>query len=677
MREAEAARDAEVRFERADAQDLEAGLHREWLLTNGLGGYASGTVPGVDTRHYHALLVAAINPPMRRMALLVRLNEAVTIGEETTELMTAEYRDGTISPDGFTRIESFALEDGLPTWHFRIGGSLLRRTIWMVPGHNITVVRYKLAVGGEALDLALRPLCAARDHHKVQRGDWNRPWSVEPIQDGAQVLAGEGVPPLWLLAAGASFQAAGDWYWSFLLREERARGYDHIEDLFQPGTFHATLRPGRSLTFIASAEPPGPDTLHPDAALAARRSTYAHATAARAPEGSHDHLAAALQEAAAQFVVQRRPADSALPTRVSLIAGYPWFSDHPRDSLIALPGVLLGTGRVAEAADLLRGLAEHTEDGLIPSRFPETDDPPEYAAVDTSLLFFRALDSTLREGADPRLLPDLYSVLREIIAAYTRGTRAGIGLDPQDGLLRAGEQAEGRTPTYLTWMDARLHDRVFTPRVGKPVEVNALWIQALELMAGWAPGMGDDPVPYQDAADRARSSFAARFWSEEGGYLFDLIDGPNGDDARLRPNQLFALALATPLVPGDQARRALAAVTLHLLTPYGLRTLSPGDPEYRGRCEGDQARRDSAYHQGTAWPWLLGVYVDAYRVLEGQVPDLDRILEPFIEHLREAGLGTVSQIFDGDAPHTPRGCIAQAWSVGELLRLARMARETY
>ncbi|HEY8286593.1 MAG TPA: glycogen debranching enzyme N-terminal domain-containing protein, partial [Chloroflexota bacterium] len=442
MREPEAARDAGVRFERAEAQDLEAGLHREWLLTNGLGGYASGTVPGVDTRHYHALLVAAVHPPARRMALLIRLNEAVTIGDETTELMTAEYRDGTISPDGFTRIESFALEDGLPTWHFRIGGYLLRRTIWMVPGHNITVVRYKLAVGGKAIDLALRPLCAARDHHKVQRGDWNRPWSVETIEHGARVLAGDGVPSLWLLAEGASFQAAGDWYWSFLLREERARGYDHVEDLFQPGTFHAMLRPGRSLTFIASAEPPDSATGDPDTALAARRSTYAHATAARVPQSALGPLAASLQEAAAQFVVQRRPADPARATRVSLIAGYPWFTDHGRDSLIALPGILLETGRVGEAADLLRGLADHVRDGLIPSRFPETDAPPEYTAVDTSLLYFRALEATLTAGSDPRLLPDLYPTLRGIIESYTRGTHAGIGVDPQDGLLRAGEQAE-------------------------------------------------------------------------------------------------------------------------------------------------------------------------------------------------------------------------------------------
>ncbi|HVA92982.1 MAG TPA: amylo-alpha-1,6-glucosidase [Chloroflexota bacterium] len=675
MREPEAGRDAGVQFERADAQDLEAGLHREWLLTNGLGGYASGTVPGVDTRHYHALLVAATHPPIQRMALLVRLNEAITVGEDTTELMTAEYRDGTISPDGFTRIESFALEDGLPTWHFRIGGSLLRRTIWMVPDHNITVVRYKLVVGREPVDLALRPLCAARDHHKVQRGDWNRPWSVETVKDGARVLAGDGVPPLWLLASGASFQVAGDWYWSFLLREERARGYDHIEDLFQPGTFHATLRAGRSLTFIASAEPPGLAMPDPDAALAARRSTHARITAAQAPGSGLDHLTAALQEAAAQFVVQRQATDPAAPARVSLIAGYPWFADYGRDSLISLPGVLLETERVAEAADLLRGLADHIEDGLIPSQFPDNGDPPEYTAADTSLLFFPTLGSTLAAAPNPALLSDLYPRLREIIDCYTRGTRAGIGVDPHDGLLRAGEWTEGRAPTRLTWMDARLRDRIYTPRVGKPVEVNALWIQALDLMADWAPGMGDDAAPYQRAAELARASFAQRFWNEEGGYLFDVIDGPDGDDSRLRPNQLFALARTTPLVSREQAIRALDAITQHLLTPYGLRTLSPQDPEYRGRCVGDQAERDSAYHQGTVWPWLLGPYVDAYLAVEGALPDLKRILEPFIGHLREAGLGTISQIFDGNPPHTPRGCIAQAWSVGELLRLARLARE--
>jgi predicted glycogen debranching enzyme len=674
MRGAESSDGADVRFEGADARDLEAGLGREWLLTNGLGGYASGTVPGVDTRQYHALLVAATAPPVGRMALLVRLNEAVTIDDDTTELMTSEYLDGTLFPEGYAHIESFALEDGLPTWTFKVGACLLRRTIWMVPGHNITVVRYKLAVGGESLDLALRPLCAARDHHVVQHGDWGWPWSVEPVKAGAVVRAGADLPALWLLAPDALFLPAGDWYWNFLLREERARGYEHVEDLFQPGTFHVTLRPGRSCTFIASAEEPGVDFPDPDGALAHRRSAHARIASVRPLGRPADHLAGALAEAADQFVVPRKPWAPIRARDTSLIAGYPWFADYTRDALIALPGIFLTFGRLADAVETLWAFADNLSGGLLPSDFPEDGSGPNYGAVDGSLLLFRALDHTLQAGAARTVLRDLYPILRQIIDCYQRGTDFGIGMDPVDGLLQAGELLEGNPPTHLTWMNASFGELVHSPRIGKPVEVNALWIESLDLMAAWAAEMSDDPERYQRLAAQAGASFAARFWYEEGGYLFDVVDGPEGNDTSLRPNQLFALAHRPALLSPRQSERALTVVEEHLLTPFGLRSLAPSDPRYIGRYYGNQHDRDRAYHHGTVWPWLLGSYVDAHYRVRGRLPDLDALLDPFVGHLREAGLGTVSEIFDGDAPHRPRGCIASAWSVGELARLARMAQ---
>jgi predicted glycogen debranching enzyme len=490
-------------------------------------------------------------------------------------------------------------------------------------------------------------------------------------------------PSLWLQAPGATFAPGGDWYWHYLLREERTRGYDHVEDLYQPGTFHATLLPGDSITLIASAEDPAPGLPDVDVALAQLRGSYVRigmayeqrldqSTRASDPPGE---LIAALSEAAEAFVVRRSIAGATAQTGVSLIAGYHWFTDWGRDAMICLPGILLATGHVEQAAALLRAFASYCNRGMIPNRFPDTGEAVEYNTADATLWLFQALRQTLQampsSDVAATLLADLYPRLREIVEWHQRGTRYGIGVDPADGLLHAGQPASAGTPaTQLTWMDARDGDTVHTPRVGKPVEINALWIGALELMASWAPDHGDDPTRYRAAAEQARASFAARFWYADGGYLYDVVDGSAGDDARLRPNQLIALALLEDLLPDEQARRALDVVTERLLTPYGLRTLAPDDPSHHGRCVGDQPARDSAYHQGTVWPWLLGPYVDAYRRLHGRSDALKDLLTPFVAHLREAGLGSVSEIFDSEWPHTPRGCIAQAWSVAELLRIA-------
>ena len=668
-----------IAIEGEAARDLDGSIGREWLVVNGIGGYASGTVSGINTRRYHGLLMAAIRPPVQRMALLVRLDATLYAGDATYELATAEYTDGTIFPSGYRLLESFVLEDGVPTWHYVAGPYVLKVSVWMVPGRNITVVRYKLVAGGDSVELSLRPLTAARDHHSLQRGNREYVPGVDVVEDGVLVRS---EPPLWLIARGASFHPAGDWYWNYLVREERARGYDSTEDLFQPGTFRTVLQPGGSLTLIASAQDPAEGFPDLDGALVTRRNLAAHLAASASPSAHlFDHrlteLKLALREAAEAFVVQRHTGTLDSREACSVIAGYHWFTDWGRDAMICLPGLLLVTGHAERAAGLLRTFAQAIDQGMIPNRFPDTGEQIEYNTADATMWFFQAIQQTLAALPDVEsqaLLRDLYPELVGVIDWHLRGTRYGIGVDPQDGLLFAGVAGtDGTLPTQLTWMDARTEHQVITPRIGKPVEINALWIDALTLMAQWALTMGEDPAPYRGAALQARGSFASRFWYAEGGYLFDVIDGPNGDDSSLRPNQLIALGRQTALLPDSQAASALQAVTDALLTPYGLRTLAPSDSHYGGRCAGNQATRDLAYHQGTVWPWLLGPYVDSYMRLYPVDQDfLAALLLPFSDHLLDAGLGSISEIFDGDAPHLARGCIAQAWSVAELLRIAQL-----
>ena len=371
---------------------------------------------------------------------------------------------------------------------------------------------------------------------------------------------------------------------------------------------------------------------------------------------------ALLRFAADSFVVRRDIEGKAGST---VIAGYPWFTDWGRDTMIALPGLLLATGKHAEAAETLRTFARFAHDGLIPNTFPEGDAPAQYNTADATLWFFRALERYLTATGDRTLLRDLWPTLVEIIAAHERGTRFGIGVDPTDGLLRMGEPG-----VQLTWMDAKVDDWVVTPRTGKPVEVNGLWLHALHLMAAWSPLCNTTPTPYIRAATKAAVSFTHRFWNAECGYLYDVLDIPDGtDDASLRPNQCIALALSSCPLPEAQARRALDAVTATLLTPYGLRTLAPDDPRYIGRYGGNRYARDGAYHQGTVWPWLLGPYADALRRLGGTRAEVRALVRPLLDHLRVAGVGSISELFDGDPPHLPGGCPFQAWSVAELLRL--------
>jgi predicted glycogen debranching enzyme len=637
-------------------------LAREWLVTNGLGGYASGTVAGACTRRYHGLLVAALAPPVRRAVLVAKVDEEVEIDDRLFELGTNEYHDGTIAPTGYAYLSEFRLAGTVPSWTFSVPGADVEKTIWMGREQNSAYVRYRLLPGSRPARLRIRPYLTERDHHGTTRGNPGWKFGILPMTSGIRVEPWPGAIPYALTVNRGTFMADGAWYWKVLHREERARGLDDLEDLYVPGEFEVALAPGDAVTLLATtdltARAPSDDedvyeserkrqSLLSDSALRLADDDI--------PIPEEGGLPRRLVLAADQFLVRG-------PARRTIIAGYHWFTDWGRDAMIALPGLTLVTGRVEEARDILLSFAGTVDEGMLPNRFPDQDGTPEYTSADAALWLFSALHDYLNRTKDRALLTRVFPALEEIVDRYRRGTRHGIRVDPADGLLEAG------APGFaLTWMDARIDGRVITPRQGKAVELNALWYNALRLIAGWAETQGRDPSGYDAEARRMRASFTARFTHAAAGYLYDVI-GPDGTpDAALRPNQIFALSLPHPVIEGELARSILDIVTEHLLTPVGLRSLAPGSPEYRGSCTGGPARRDEAYHQGTVWPWLLGPYVKALVRVTGDRLRARRLLEPFRGHLLEAGLGTVGEIFDGDPPHRPRGCIAQAWSVAALL----------
>ncbi len=676
---------------------LDAALAHEWLVTNGMGAYAMGTVAGATTRCYHGYLIAAPRAPQERVMLVTKLDEVVTLADGAQiALGTNEYADGTIDPRGFERLAGFTLEGLIPCFSFHLADGLtLVKRVWMEHGANVTFVHYTLVAAPDTpaaprgpLSLLLEPFVVCRDHHASQQGnpDWRFALEMEPASVAVRATP---TADICRLTAGpaAQFAAREQWYWQVEHRAERARGLPDYEDVYLPGVFTLRLAPGATASLVLSvgdatgalpdgAQPGGPD----HEAVVAQALAREHARERRllAQADAHDPLIQRLALAADQFIVGRRPAPAQpagadAGAAVTVIAGYPWFTDWGRDTMIALPGLTLATGRAAEAHGLLRGFTAYMSQGMIPNRFPDNaSDTPAYNTADATLWLFHALDAYLSATGDWPLLADLFDALDSSIDWHIRGTRYGIGVDAGDGLLRAG--APG---VQLTWMDAKVGDWVVTPRWGKPVEINALWYRALRLMAGWARRLGRDDTPYASLAAQAQARFAARFWYAAGGYFYDVIDVEDAlgaVDRSLRPNQVLALAVAPELASVAQARSALTVVERELLTPLGLRTLAPDDPDFHGTYGGDQRSRDGAYHQGTAWPWLLGAYAEARA---HAFPEEDaaamraRLLGPLAAHLRVAGVGSISEIAWGAAPFTPDGCPAQAWSVAEALRLAR------
>lgn len=646
-----------MRFGAQACQDLQESLGLEWLETNGRGGFASGTVAGPNTRRYHALLLVARRPPVDRVVLVNHLEEWVAIGDGQVPLSTNLY-PGTVYPEGYRACRGFALEPW-PTWTFQLGPVRLTREILCVRGRDLVVVRWTVdgTADVRALTLTVRPMLSGRDYHATHRENDSLRRHAEEESGVVRWQPYVDLPKMTARHDGR-YRHAGDWFRRVQFPVEQARGLEGEEDWWSPGEFRWTLSPGQEATLLFTTEERVREEVREliDAERDRRR-RVADAAPAKDP------LAAALWSSAEAYISVRDRAQT-------VVAGYPWFADWGRDTFIALPGLCLVTGRHDVARQVIDGFAKHVSRGMIPNRFPDQGEEPEYNTIDGSLWFVDAVARYLAATGDVEFVRRIaWPAVRAIVQGYRQGTRYGIAM-AADGLI-----AGGGPGVQLTWMDAKVGDWVVTPRHGKPVEIQALWIRALGVAESLARRFEDGRVA-EDARmllDRARQAFRARFWYEAGGYLFDVIDGPQGDDPSLRPNQLYALSLVDGLVSPEQARQVLRAIRSRLLTPVGLRTLAPEDPRYCPRYEGGVRSRDGAYHQGTVWPFLLGPFVTAWIKTYGATPAVRaegrRFLDGLQPHLREAGLGQVSEIFDADPPFVARGCFAQAWSVAEPLRV--------
>jgi len=627
----------------------------EWLETNGLGGWSSSTIIGCNTRRYHGLLVAATNPPAERFSLLSKLDETIIVDGQRYELGINQFTGDVFNPLGNQFLDEFE-RNLFPEWTYRVEGIELKKTIAMIHGENTVIIIYDLIKSPKSLLLEFLPLISARSYHQLQKSETNFWWDID-FHDGIfsnQPHANS--PRLFISVPGASYSHHPQWFYNFEYQIEKDRGLDNMEDLFNLGKFLVAMQEGESLGLIVSTENPAKHDAH---TLLAQENLRRRSLLVGF---KGDGMTKVLTLAADQFIV-KRGADLR-----SVIAGYHWFTDWARDTMIALPGLCLSTSRFEDAKMILKEFASVVSMGMLPNRFKD-DGGLEYNNVDGTLWFFVAIHKYLEATGDKIfVLEDLLPTLRDILEWHEWGTRFNIHAE-EDGLLYAGEPG-----TQLTWMDAKVGDWVITPRMGKAVEINALWYNAQRIYAGllMLNGEVEEAKVADAAASRTRESFLAGFWNAELDYCYDVIDGP-GKDASVRPNAIFTISLPFALFEGDKAESILKLVKERLYTPIGLRTLDPADPRYKSNYTGDLTQRDNAYHQGTVWTWLLGPYVDAIMKIKGEyaIDEARTVTEAFKYHLSEAGIGTVSEIADAEPPFLPRGCIAQAWGVGEWLRVIR------
>ena len=654
---------AEIRFGREICGDLAAAESREWLVTNGIGGYASGTIAGSQTRRYHGLLVAALQPPVGRTQLVSAIDEIAHYAGADFSLATHRWASGAVEPKGFLLLEDFRLEGLTPVWTYAMSNALLEKRVWMRQGENTTVIQYTLLRASNALEMDLKALVNYRDFHSVTHADG---WSmkIRPVEQGVEVKAFDGAASFCLKSSASTCEPRHEWYLGGYYSEETQRGLDDREDRLFAALFRAKLEPGSSVSVVVSTEAAAAldtetaraEQANHDVKLFQEWQAKNEALAAEAPSWLWQLILAA-----DQFIVKRSLPEE--PEGRSIIAGYHWFGDWGRDTMIALPGLTLTTGRAGIARQILLAFSRYVDRGMLPNNFPDGGGKPEYNTVDAALWYFESVRQYFEATRDAVTLQKLFPVLAGMIDAHISGTRFNIHVDPGDRLLYAG--APG---VQLTWMDAKIGDWVVTPRTGKPVEINALWINALESMAGFARLLAKPADAYEKLAAKTKQSFQ-RFWNPDRNCCFDVIDSPGiGNDAALRPNQIFAVSLPmSPLSP-EQQKAVVDVCGRHLLTSHGLRSLAPGEAGYTGHYGGSPRDRDAAYHQGTVWGWLLGPFALAhYRIYRDRQAAL-RFLEPLGRQIYASGLGTLSEIFDGDAPFTPRGCIAQAWTVAEVLR---------
>jgi len=631
----------------------------EWLVSNGTGAFAMGTVAGANTRRYHGHLVASLRPPVQRTVFLSRIEETVLATEGGKALSVNQY-PGTLHPDGHTRLIGFRLTPD-PVWTWNVDGVRIEKHLHLVAGEQTVVIQY---TSSAPVRLRVDPLLACRDYHVLGHRNGEAWTGVEERVEGATRLVRlqpySGLPSLWLHHPGEAFQADPAWHENVEYLEELDRGLDFQEDLLRPGSFVIGVAPGRPVV-VAATLVPGP------LSDAARQSSFLDESAALPTGGGP---ADRLEVAARSFLVRRADRSA------TVIAGYPWFTDWGRDTMISLPGLLIARGELDLAREVLQGFLAHLDRGLVPNRFPDGAGPAEYNTVDATLWMFQAVQALDQAGGARDFIRQVfYRAALSILDAHRSGTHHGIRVDPGDGLLVAGEAG-----TNLTWMDARVDGVAVTPRHGKPVEVNALWYNALRLTARWAHQLGEGGRAEElgAEADRVRGSFDRAFWNEARSCCFDVLL-PERTDGRIRPNQLLALGLAFPLLDVQRRNRALATVEALLLTPVGLRTLAPGDSGYRPSYRGGPSERDGAYHQGLVWPWLLGPYVDALFAVRGDTPTTRAraraALDGLLARLDEGCLGQLPECFEPEPPFRAVGAPAQAWSVAEVLRVqARLGR---
>ncbi|MDP0561211.1 MAG: amylo-alpha-1,6-glucosidase [Candidatus Endonucleobacter sp. (ex Gigantidas childressi)] len=669
-----------LRFGRSEVSNLNLAETREWLVTNGIGGYGSGTIAGSISRGYHGLLVASTKPPTKRRVTLVKLDETLQSNDKSYKLACNRWSDGSIEPKGHYLIEAFELQGSIPCWRYMCDTALIDKRVWMEDGENTTYVSYTLVTAYDPILLTASVVVNNRAFHNT--GHVNVPISVNAHGSKAEIIWGdEDSPPLHLGISSGDIKGATDIYRNYLLSEETSRGMRNTDDHVHGATFSSILSIGETLVFAASTK----GEVTPDIEALARRwqrdgslltkfrakeqintARKTPQKSALAPQVSAIEPPAPitwierLTLAADQFIVSRPCPDQ--PNGMSIISGYHWLEDRDRDTMISLSGLTLVTGRPEVATQILQTFARFINEGMLPNRFSDACDEPQYNTIDVTLWYFHAVQEYYSATNDKDLLKLLFPVLDEIIQAYVQGTRYGIKVDPADGLLQGGDPE-----VQLTGIDSKVDGHYTTPRTGKPVEVNALWYNALRTIERFAKILGDPSATYNTLAAQALTGFS-RFWNNEKNYCFDVLDGPDGNEDTLRPNQLLAVSLHdSPLQPKQQMAIVDACSKL-LLTSRGLRLLTKNSPALKGRYCGEQSSRNSSYHEGTSWGWLVGPFITAHLRVYADAHAARRFLESLVDSLSENGLGTIGEIFDGNPPFTGKGCIAQAWSVGEILR---------
>ena len=634
--------------------DYTEAIQHEWLETNGLGGWAGSSIIGCNTRRYHSLLMAATVPPAERMNLISRLDETIIINDQRFELGTNDYGD-VIAPKGYQYFSSFKKEL-FPEWIYELDGIELKKTIAMVHGENTTLIIYEVLKAEQTFTFELLPLLSVRGYHNMMHANNTAYWDASFDNNIFKTKVYDNTPEIFIKVPNAKYQHNPNWFYNFNYSIEKYRGLDFTEDLFNHGKFLVELKQGDILGIVLSTEEPSDKNA---VSLLLKEKQRRESLIDQPFNNSIEQI---LTLAADQFIVKR---GEDLKT---IIAGYPWFTDWGRDTMISLPGLCLSTGRFEDARKIIAAFAQNVSMGMLPNRFQDNNEPPEYNNVDGTLWYFIAVKKYLDATSDEAfIITEILPVLKDIIDWHFRGTRYNIHVD-EDGLLYAGEVGQ-----QLTWMDARIGNWVVTPRMGKPVEIQALWYNALKIFADLLRmnNQENDAELVELSAAKAKQSFEEKFWYDEGNYLYDVIDENNQPDKTLRPNQLFAISLPYPLIEEAKAAAVLQVIEEQLYTTVGLRTLPETDKHYIPVYGGDQWHRDSAYHEGTAWSWLLGPYVDALIRVNDLRDKAKKVINDFAYHLNEACIGSVSEIFDAKTPHYPRGCFAQAWGVAEILRVIK------